>query len=141
MNIYALAIGIVIAVFVVLRFRARRLEKTKWAYPIFLATFPVYYWFFAAYSSGQFVLLKEFVAGIAFLVISYIAYRFKTSTTLLLLAVGYVAHAAYDFYHDIFFINDGVPRLWPEFCGSVDVLIGSYVAYLAFSLPRRTTGD
>jgi hypothetical protein len=56
---------------------------------------------------------------------------------LLLLAIGYVMHAAYDFYHSLFFVNAGAPTWWPEFCGSVDVLIGGYVAYLAFSLSRE----
>ena len=137
MNIYAFAIGIVIAVIVVLRFRARRLEKTKWAYPMFLATFPVYYWVFAVYASDYTALLNEVVASAAFLAIAYVAYKFRSFATLLLLAAGYVAHAAYDFYHDSLFSNSGVPAWWPEFCGSVDVLIGGYVAYLAFALHRR----
>ena len=137
MNIYALAIGIVIAVIVVLRFRARRLEKTKWAYPIFLATFPIYYWVFALYASDYAALLNEFMVGAAFLAIAYVAYKFRSFATLQLLAIGYVAHAAYDFYHDALFVNAGVPTWWPEFCGSIDVLIGGYVAYLAFALRRQ----
>ena len=124
---------------VVLRFRARRLEKTKWAYPMFLATFPVYYWFFAAYASDYSALLNELMASTVFLAIAYVTYKFRSFATLLLLAVGYVAHAAYDFYHDALFVNSGVPTWWPEFCGSVDVLIGGYVAYLAFSLRRRAS--
>lgn len=137
MNIYALAIGALIAVAVVMRFRARRLEKTTWAYPILLATFPVYYWVFAVYAADYTALLNELMAGAAFLAIAYVAFKFKSFATLLLLAIGYVAHAAYDFYHDALFANAGVPAWWPEFCGSVDVLIGGYVAYLAFSLRRR----
>src|SRR5688572_9229807 len=105
MNIYALAIGTVIAVFVVLLFKARRLENTGWAYPILLATFPVYYWVFAVYAADYAVLLKEFMVGVAFLAIAYVAYRFKSFGALLLLAIGYVSHAAYDFYHNVFFVN------------------------------------
>jgi hypothetical protein len=137
MNIYALAIGIFMAAFVVLRFRASRLEKTRWAYPILLATFPIYYWVFAVHASDYTLLLYEFMAGVAFLAIAYAAYKFKSFATLLLLAIGYVAHAAYDLFHDAFFVNAGVPLWWPEFCGSVDVLIGGYVAYFAFSLRKQ----
>lgn len=137
MNIYALAIGLFVAVIVVLRFRARKLERTKWAYPMFLATFPIYYWVFAVYASDYTALLHEIAASAAFLVIAYVAYKFRSFATLLLLAVGYVAHAAYDVYHDSLFSNSGVPTWWPEFCGSVDVLVGGYVAYLAFALHRR----
>ncbi len=137
MNIYALAIGIFVAVSVVWRFGMGRLETTQWAYPIFLATLPIYYWFFAVSASDYTALLNEFLASIAFLAIAYVACRFRTFATLLLLALGYVAHAAYDFYHDALFFNSGVPAWWPEFCGSVDALIGGYVAYLAFTLRRQ----
>lgn len=139
MNIYALTIGIFIAVIVVLRFRTRRLEKNRWAYPMFLATFPIYYWVFAVYASDYTALLNELMASVVFLAIAYVAYRSRTFATLMLLAIGYVAHAAYDFYHDVLFVNAGVPTWWPEFCGSVDVLIGCYVAYLAFSFRKRVT--
>lgn len=137
MNIYALAFGILIAVIVVLRFRSGRLEKTKWAYPMFLATFPVYYWVFAIYASDYPALFNELMASVAFFAIAYVAYKFRSFATLLLLASGYVAHAAYDFYHGAWFTNSGVPAWWPEFCGSVDVLVGVYIAYLAFSLRER----
>jgi hypothetical protein len=137
MNIYALAVGAGTAVFVVLLFKAMRLENTRWAYPIFLATFPVYYWIFAVYVSDYAALQKEFMVGVAFLAISYVAYKFKSFGALLLLAIGYVSHAAYDFYHNVFFVNSGAPAWWPEFCGSIDVLLGGYIAYLAFSLSRK----
>ena len=138
MNIYALATGAVIAVFVVLLFKARGLEEAKWAYPVLLATFPVYYWVFAIYGSDSAALPKEFLVGLAFLAVAYIAYKFKSFVTLLLLAFGYVMHAAYDFSHNFFFVNAGAPTWWPEFCGSVDVLIGAYIAYLAFSSRRKS---
>jgi hypothetical protein len=138
MNIYALVIGVVTAVFVVLFFKARGLEEAKWAYPVLLATFPVYYWVFAIYASDSAALLYECLVGGAFLAVAYTAYKYRSFVTLLLLAVGYATHAAYDFWHNLFFVNAGAPTWWPEFCGSVDVLIGAYIAYLAFSLPGRS---
>jgi hypothetical protein len=138
MNIYALAIGAVIAFIVVLLFKAWGLEKTKWAYPVLLAEFPVNYWSFAIYASDSAALLKEVLVGLAFLAVAYIAYKFKSFATLLFLAFGYVMHAAYDFSHNFFFVNAGSPTWWPEFCGSVDVLIGAYIAYLAFSFPKKS---
>jgi hypothetical protein len=132
MNIYALAVGILSALVVVLLFKAWGLENTKWAYPVLLAEFPVNYWAFAIYGSDSAALLKEIVVGLAFLAVAYIAYKVKSFTTSLLLAFGYVMHAAYDFSHNLFFVNAGAPTWWPEFCASVDVLIGAYIAYLAF---------
>jgi hypothetical protein len=138
MNIYALAIGIFIAIFVILRFKVRKLERTRWAYPILLATFPIYYWVFALYASDYKAFLNELIAGAVFLILAYAACKFKSFATLLLLAVGYITHAAYDFYHNAFFANAGVPVWWPEFCGTIDILIGSYVLYLTFSQYRQT---
>jgi hypothetical protein len=138
MNIYALGIGTITAVFVALFFKAVRLENSRWAYPIFLATFPVYYWIFAVYASDYAALQKEFLVSVAFLGIAYVGYKFKSFGALLLLAIGYISHAAYDFYHNLFFVNSGAPAWWPEFCGSIDVLLGGYVTYLAFSLSRKT---
>ena len=138
MNIYALAVGVVSAVGVVQLFKAWGLESTKWAYPVLLAEFPVNYWAFAIYGSDSAALLKEIVVGLAFLAVAYIAYKVKAFVTLLLLAFGYVMHAAYDFSHNFLFVNAGAPTWWPEFCASVDVLIGAYVAYLAFSSPKKS---
>ena len=138
MNIYAIAIGAVIALVVVLLFKVWGLEETRWAYPVLLAEFPVNYWIFAIYGADSAVLLEEVVVGLAFLVVAYIAYKFKSFVTLLFLAFGYDMHAVYDFSHNFFFINAGAPTWWPEFCASVDVLIGAYVAYLAFSFPKKS---
>lgn len=138
MNIYALAVGVVIAVVTVLLFKAWGLEEAKWAYPVLLAEFPVNYWIFAIYGSDSAALLNELLVGLAFLAVAYTAYKSKSFVTLLLLAAGYVMHAVYDFYHNLFFVNAGAPTWWPEFCGSVDVLIGAYIAYLAFSFPKKS---
>jgi len=138
MNIVAIAVGVGSAVVAVLLFRAWGIETTKWAYPGLLAEFPVNYWAFAIYGSDSAALPKEILASAVFLAVAYIAYRFKSFVTLVLLAAGYVLHAAYDCYHDLFFVNAGAPKWWPEFCGSADILLGAYVAYLAFSLPRKS---
>ena len=135
MNIYALAIGAVTAVVTMLLFKAWRLERTAWAYPVLLATFPVNYWVFAVHAADFSALRGEVLMGLTFLVVAFIAFRFRSLIALLVLAAGYVLHAAYDFYHDVFFVNPGAPVWWPEFCGSVDVLLGAYIAWLAFSIP------
>ena len=137
MNIYALAVGIASAFVVVLLFKAWGLENTKWAYPVLLAEFPVNYWAFAIYGSDSAALLKELAVGLAFLAVAYIAYKVKSLVALLLLSFGYVMHAAYDVSHNFFFVNAGAPTWWPEFCASVDVLIGAYIAYLAFSFRKK----
>lgn len=134
MNLYALAVGIAIAINVVLTFRKTKLEKRKWVYPLLLSTFPVYYWVFAVYGSDYTALQSEFLAGVLFIALSYWAYRLSSFNALFVLAIGYIGHAIYDFGHDALFVNSGAPLWWPEFCGSVDVLIGIYLLVMATSV-------
>jgi hypothetical protein len=137
MNMYALSVGIVSAIVVVLLFKAWRLEDTRWAYPLLLAEFPLNYWGFAVVASDSAALLKECLVGVGFFTVAYIAYKFRSIVTLRLLAAGYVIHAVYDFCHNLLFLNAGTPAWWPEFCASVDVLIGAYIAYRALGSPRQ----
>ncbi len=134
MEIYALAVGIAIAVSVVVMFRKTELEKRKWVYPLLLSTFPVFYWVFAIYGSDYTALQREFSAGILFIALSYWAYRLSGFNALLVLAIGYTGHAIYDFGHNALFVNSGAPSWWPAFCGSVDLLIGIYLFAMSASV-------
>ena len=137
MNYYALIIGVVIAVYVVIRFKKTKLEKKKWVYPVLLSTFPVYYWVFAIYSSDYGALINELAVSLGFLAIAYAAYKLSNPIGLLLLATGCIAHAGYDVIHNSLFYNSGTPLWWPEFCGAVDGLIGLYLIFLAFSMKKK----
>ena len=138
----ALIIGIVVAIYVIARFKKNRLEKGKLAYPLLLATFPVYYWVFAIYGSDYDALLAEALIGVLFIGISLAAYQSQRKVSLILLGFGYIGHAIYDAVHDSLFINAGTPTWWPEFCGAVDILIGIYIVYLATTTqPRVSSKD
>jgi len=130
-NFTALFVGIIIAVYVVVRFRETKLERKAWAYPSLIATFPVYYWVFALYGSDLQVFYKEIWVGTIFVSLIFVSLKIKRSMGLLLLAVTCISHAVYDVVHDELFTNSGVPSWWPEFCGSIDVLIGFYLVYLS----------
>ena len=136
MNIPALAIGVLVSGLVIRWFKSRRLEDSRWGYPALLATFPVYYWVFALLGSDLDALPAEILAGLAFIVIAHVAAWRRNTATLVLLAIGYLAHAAYDVVHDQWVSNAGVPAWWPEFCGSVDLLLGAYIAVLALKCWR-----
>lgn len=134
MNLYALAVGIAVAIYVVMTFRKTKLETSKWAYPLLLSTFPIYYLVFAVYGSDYTALLSELLAGVLFIALSCWAYRLGSFNALFVLAIGYTGHAIYDFGHDALFVNAGAPLWWPEFCGSVDLLIGIYLFVVATSV-------
>ena len=130
MNFIVLIFGITIAVFVIYRFKKRGLERTKWTYPLFLATFPLYYLAFALYGLDYDALMGELIVGSFFVFIALIAYKYNNYQTLFLLGSGYIAHAVYDIVHEDIFHNKGTPKWWPEFCGSVDIVMGGYIIYL-----------
>lgn len=138
MNIYALTIGIAIVVYVILRFKKTRLERTKWAYPLFLASFPVYYFVFAIYANNLQALGYEIAVGFIFFSIAFIAYKSTNKIPALMVGVGSILHAVYDAYHDLLFINPGTPGWWLEFCGSIDVILGLYLIYYAANIPNKT---
>ncbi|MDD5052866.1 MAG: hypothetical protein PHO27_09085 [Sulfuricurvum sp.] len=137
MILYAIGIGVLIGIFVILRFKKRKLERTRWAYPVFLATFPLYYILFALYAMDYKALLNEIIISILFLVIAYISYRYKNKITLILLSIGYILHAVYDFIHDYLFSNAGIPVWWPYFCSSVDIIMGIYILYFAIRVRKE----
>ncbi len=139
MNLIAFTAGIIIAVAVIIRFRKTRLEKKSWAYPLLIATFPVYYWVFAITGSDMSALYKEIMMGIVFIGLAFLAIKINRKTGLIVLAAACLFHGVYDVMHDKLFINSGTPLWWPEFCGAIDILIGLYLFYMAisFSVDRK----
>ncbi len=135
MNLTALVIGIIIAVVVIIRFHKTGLERKTWGYPLLIATFPIYYWGFAIVGSDMPALYKEILVGFIFIFLVFTAIKVNRKQGLLLLAVACILHGVYDVVHDSLFTNSGVPSWWPELCGSIDVLLGLYLLYMAVSLP------
>lgn len=136
MNLPALAFGLLVAVVLMLRFRRRGQEYSRWSYPLLLASFPAWYWAFALLAADPGALAVEVLAGLAFIGIAQVAASWRSFATLLLLAFGYVAHAVYDVVHDRLVSNAGVPAWWPEFCGAVDLVLGVYIVMLAIRFRR-----
>lgn len=82
---------------------------------------------------------NELLYGGVFFLIALCSKRLASSAWLALLAAGYLLHGVYDVIHDGLFINGGVPLWWPEFCGTVDIVIGLYLLWLALSSRRHWT--
>jgi len=140
MNYLALIIGIVSALFIIYRFRKTRLEKKAWAYPLFVASFPLYYLAFALYAQDYKVLSYEFIFAVFYMGFAFLAYKLKYAYALLLLAVLSLVHGVYDYFHEDIFINEGTPSWWVEFCGSIDIILGLYllVLYALHKKGKRT---
>ena len=137
MNIFALIIGISISILVILHFKKRQLESSKFAYPILLITFPFYYFAFAVYGNDAKAIPLEFLGGLIFFIIPVLSLKLSDFYKFNILALGYILHGFYDVIHNMFFINAGTPVWWPEFCGVIDIIIGLYLVSLAFRLRDR----
>jgi hypothetical protein len=137
MNYIAFAIGLITVIYVIFRFKKTKLEKTKWAYPLLLATFPMYYFVFAIYAQDYTALIYEVAIGTLFIGAAYAAYITNKHTAHLLVGLFCILHGFYDLFHNSIFINTGAPVWWVEFCGSIDLVLGCYLIYLALSpLPK-----
>lgn len=137
MNLYALLIGIITAILIIWHFKRRKLEKAQLPYPILLATFPLYYFVFAIYANDYLALFKEVGISLIFFGLAYLAIKSRRKASALIVALGCIAHAIYDIYHNIFFINSGTPAWWLEFCGSIDLILGIYLIYFAITAPNK----
>lgn len=139
MNIFALIIGVLISIIVILRFKKTRLERSKFTYALLLFSFPFYYILFAIYSNDYQAISLEFVGGLLFFIIAMSAVKLEGFYKFNLLAIGYVFHGVYDVTHHIFFVNKGTPIWWPQFCGVIDIIIGLYLIALAFRFDSQQT--
>jgi uncharacterized membrane protein HdeD (DUF308 family) len=115
-----------------LQFKKSRLETSKYAYSLLLATFPIYYFAFALYGNDYAAIPFELAGGVIFFIIALLSLKFDDFNKSSLLAFGYLLHGIYDVIHNMLFINAGTPTWWPEFCGVIDIIIGLYLLTLAF---------
>ncbi|MBC3767133.1 hypothetical protein [Neptunicella marina] len=138
MNTTALMVGVLVAWLIIYRFNKAGYEKRQWAYSLLLATFPVYYWVFAVYAKDGSALLNEILTGVFFIATAVVACKASRVSGLLLLALGFIGHGVYDVIHLSLYRDSVAPSWWPEFCGSIDVLLGVYMLYLLHKYTPKT---
>ncbi|UGA53648.1 hypothetical protein [Vibrio sp. VB16] len=131
MNNFALIIGVFIACFIIFRFKKVGYEKRRFAYPALLMSFPIYYWLFALYANDYQALLNEVIVGLFFIILASLALRYDQIKSLVILAMGFIGHGVYDVVHLTIYGDSVAPLWWPEFCGSIDILLGVYLLWLA----------
>lgn len=120
------------------------IRKKRWddlAWPLFLATLPVWYMLFGVLTLDPTIVGKELLYGLPFLCIGFLVWRIKSSLTLILIGLAWLSHGFYDVYHDLLFVNPGVFTWYPTFCAVVDLVAGGYllIAYRkSFNLRSAT---
>jgi hypothetical protein len=91
-----------------------------------------YYVLFAAMGASGGVLGIEIAVGTGFSLVAL--YGFKKNMWLVAAAIA--GHGVFDFIHPALYENPGVPVWWPGFCGTVDIVLG---VWLALRLYRRVS--
>lgn len=119
-------VGVSLAVVAGLFATALGLDRDRAFYPTVTIVIALLYILFAAMGASTGVLVWEGVFAAAFILAAAVGFK----TSLWWVAAALVGHGIFDFTHDAFVTNPGVPVWWPQFCAAYDVTAGAYLAYL-----------
>jgi len=130
--------AILLALITVVGLKLAKNENSPLGYPLVLACYPLFYLGFALYANDMQAFFHEFLFAAPFFLLCGLCAmnteRLHSPSIMLLLASGYILHGVYDAIHHLFVTNHGVPNWWAEFCGTIDILIGLYLLYFAYTL-------
>jgi hypothetical protein len=124
-DLIGVIIGVVFIVPTIVIINKRGFDDWAWAF--FLATLPLYYMLFGIIAMDGKVIGLELLAGLPYIVIGWLLWKASFRLAWLLIAVAWISHGFYDYYHDFLFINPGVFSWYPAFCALVDVVVGFYL--------------
>ena len=138
-ELIGLIIGVTFIVPTIYLIRNKGWDSLAW--PLFLATLPLYYMLFGVLALDFSVVLKELLYGLPYILTGLVVWRMRSKWTLIVIASAWLSHGFYDFYHDIFFVNPGVFAWYPVFCAFVDIAVALYIfgSYKRLSLTERRT--
>lgn len=123
-------VGLLLSVAVVCFAAAIGLDRERAFYPTVLIVIASYYVLFAVMGGSGRALAIEIAVASGFLL--FAVFGFKGNLWFVVGAI--VGHGVFDYVHRLFIENPGVPRWWPGFCLTFDVIFG---AWLAVRLMRR----
>ena len=110
---------------------ARIIRGQRWLYSLGLLTLPSLYAFFALQAGEQSVGVKEMIYGVPFVIAGLVFAFVSVRQSAVVVGSFWILHGLYDLTHSQFITNAGVPRWYPVFCFSVDVVIGAYLLWLS----------
>lgn len=101
-------------------------DRDRAFYPTALIVIASYYALFAVMGASHgATLVIEIAVGLVFAVLAVLGFRIS----LWLAAAGIAGHGVFDFFvHHALVTNSGMPAWWPGFCGTIDVVIGGWLA-------------
>jgi hypothetical protein len=116
-------------------------DRDRAFYPTALIVIASYYCLFAVMGfavagAPQYSALGvEMAAGLVFSTLAVLGFK----KSLWLAAAGIAGHGLFDFFvHDWLVTNAGMPVWWPGFCGTIDIVIGGWLAVRLWYKPTIT---
>ena len=122
----ALLIGLLLASTVGFFATGVGLDRDRAFYPVVMIVIASLYALFAVMGESTDALVRESLAGAAFVVLAVIGFKWSLWVVVAALA----GHGIFDFTHAAVISNPGVPQWWPEFCLAYDVTAAAYLAWL-----------
>lgn len=112
------------------------MDRERVFYPAVVMTVASYYLAFAVVDGSGAVMLGEVLIAAVFVVAAVLGFR--RNAWIAVAALG--AHGVMDVFHHHLVHNSGVPRSWPGFCATFDVVAAVVVAALMLARARRQPG-
>jgi len=100
------------------------LDRDRAFYPTVAIVVASYYVLFAVMAASGRTLILEISVASGFLLLATIGYK----RSFWLVAVAIAGHGVFDLVHHFLIENPGVPRWWPGFCATFDVILGGLLA-------------
>jgi hypothetical protein len=110
-----------------------RLDRERGFYPLVTMIVGSYYVLFAAMAASTQVLIAELLTGLLFIAAAIAGFRWS----LWIVVAALAAHGLFDFAHDHFIVNAGVPHWWPGFCAAYDLTAAAVLALLLLTGRQR----
>ena len=125
----AVILGLVVTGFA----RVSGFDRDRAFYPTVLIVVGSYYPLFAVMGASRYSTLGiEIAAGLVFSALAVVGFK----KSMWLAAAGIAGHGFFDFFlHHALVTNPGMPVWWPGFCGTIDIVLGGWLAIYLWKTP------
>lgn len=125
-------VGLILGLAVSAFAAASGFDRDRAFYPTVLIVIASYYSLFAVMGTSENSTLEiEIAVGLIFSAFALLGFK----KSMWLTAAGLAGHGFFDFFlHPTLVANPGMPVWWPGFCGTIDIVLGGWLAsqlYLA----------
>ena len=128
-------LGVVVGVFA----RLSGFDRDRAFYPTAIIVIASYYSLFAVMGASRDSTLGiEIAIGLVFSVFAVLGFK----RSMWLVAAAIAGHGVFDFFvHHALVTNRGMPVWWPGFCGTIDLVLGGWLAICLWKAPSYTNAQ